>query len=89
MFLSNLKILAVVLTALLAATGAALQPAGAPADLSWVDKRIQEILPTAKEKRFDEIGWAKGLRAAERLARENNRPVFLFCNVGQLDIGRC
>lgn len=54
-----------------------------------VDKRIQEILPAAKEKRFDEIGWAGGIGEAERLAKEANRPVFLFSNVGQLDIGRC
>ena len=54
-----------------------------------VDKRIQEILPAAREKRFDEIGWAGGIGEAERLAKEFNRPVFLFSNVGQLDIGRC
>lgn len=58
-------------------------------DFSWVDKRMNEIFPTAKETRFDEIGWAKGIREAERLGKENNRPVFLFCNVGQMDLGRC
>ena len=70
---------------------AADEPAKAPPapDFSGVDKRIQEILPTAKERRFDEIGWAKGIREAERLAKESNRPVFLFSNVGQMDIGRC
>ena len=45
--------------------------------------------PTAEERRFDEIGWVKGLREAERLARASNRPVFLFTNVGEMDIGRC
>jgi hypothetical protein len=54
-----------------------------------IDKRILEIQPTAKELRFDAIGWVSGIREAERLARENGRPVFLFSNVGQMDLGRC
>jgi hypothetical protein len=61
----------------------------APLDRERIDKRIQEIQPTAKELRFDAIGWASGIREAERLARENGRPVFLFSNVGQMDLGRC
>ena len=59
------------------------------ADRDRIDKRIAEIQPTRKEKRFDEIGWVKGLREAERLAKKSGRPVFLFSNVGDLDIGRC
>lgn len=58
-------------------------------DRERIEKRIQEIQPTAKEKRFDEIGWVKGLREAERVSKQTGRPVFLFCNVGQMDIGRC
>ena len=58
-------------------------------DRDRIDKRIQEIQPTAKELRFDAIGWVAGMREAERLARENGRPVFLFSNVGQMDLGRC
>lgn len=60
-----------------------------PLDRAQIDKRIQEIQPTAKELRFDAIGWVSGIREAERLARENGRPVFLFSNVGQMDLGRC
>jgi hypothetical protein len=60
-----------------------------PTDRDRIDKRVAEIQPTRKEKRFDEIGWVKGLREAERLARKSGRPVFLFSNVGDLDIGRC
>ena len=59
------------------------------ADFSRIDKRIREIQPTTKETRFEEIGWAKGIPEAERLARESDRPVFLFSNVGQMDLGRC
>ena len=60
-----------------------------PAERDRIDKRIDEIQPTRKEKRFDEIGWVKGLGEAERLAKKSGRPVFLFSNVGDLDIGRC
>ena len=60
-----------------------------PPDRDSIDKRIDEIQPTRKEKRFDEIGWVKGLREAERLAKKSGRPLFLFSNVGDLDIGRC
>jgi hypothetical protein len=70
------------------ALGAAQKPPST-FDQALIDKRIQEIQPTAKEKRFDEIGWAKGILEAERLAKENNRPVFLFCNVGEMELGRC
>ena len=58
-------------------------------DRDRIDKRIQEIQPTAKELRFDAIGWVSGIREAERLAKENGRSVFLFSNVGQMDLGRC
>jgi len=60
-----------------------------PPDRARIDRRIDEIQPTRKEKRFDEIGWVKGLREGERLAKKSGRPLFLFSNVGDLDIGRC
>ena len=47
-----------------------------------VDQRIQEWQPTGTERRLDEIGWAKDLCDALRLAKENNRPVFLFTYSG-------
>jgi hypothetical protein len=45
---------------------------------AWVEKRIQDWQPSAEERHFDEIGWAKDIREAERLAKEHGRPVFLF-----------
>ena len=45
---------------------------------AWVEKRIQDWQPTAEERRLDEIGWAKDIRTAERLAKEHGRPIFLF-----------
>jgi len=58
-------------------------------DFSWIEQRVQELQPTAKERRIDEIGWAKDIRTAEKLAKENNRPVFLFTHDGRINIGRC
>ena len=61
----------------------------APLDESTIDQRIRDWEPKAKEKRFDEIGWAADIRTAERLAREHHRPIFLFTHDGRMNIGRC
>jgi hypothetical protein len=58
-------------------------------DLSWIERRVHDWQPTAEERRFDEIGWAPTIREAERLAREHDRPVFLFTHDGHMAIGRC
>ena len=58
-------------------------------DFYWIEQRVQGLQPTAKERRIDEIGWAKDIRTAEKLAKENNRPVFLFTHDGRMNIGRC
>ena len=60
-----------------------------PRDFSWVERRIQELQPTATDRRFDEIGWAQGIRAALRLAADHQRPVFLFTHDGRINTGRC
>jgi hypothetical protein len=54
-----------------------------------VEKRVQEWQVTAAERRFDEIGWAKDIRDAERLGKEHGRPVFMFVHDGRMAIGRC
>ena len=61
------------------------------ADLSFeaVQQRVGELQPRTEEKRFDEIGWAKDIRDALRLAKQHNRPVFLFTHDGRMNIGRC
>jgi hypothetical protein len=47
-----------------------------------VDKRVQAWQPTPEERRLDDIAWAKDLRDALRLAKDNGRPVFLFTYSG-------
>ncbi|MBI3462284.1 MAG: hypothetical protein HY000_04380 [Planctomycetes bacterium] len=56
---------------------------------AWVHKRVEAWQPTADERRFDQIGWVKDVREALRLAREHDRPVFLFTHDGRMGIGRC
>ncbi len=61
------------------------------ADLGFeaVRQRVAELQPRTEEKRFDEIGWAKDIREALRLAKQHNRPVFLFTHDGRMNVGRC
>lgn len=58
-------------------------------DVAWVKQRVQQLQPTAAERKLDEIGWAKDIRDAERLAREHNRPIYLFTHDGRIATGRC
>jgi hypothetical protein len=57
--------------------------------VATVEKKVHNLQPSRSEKRFDEIGWAPSVLAAEALAREHNRPVFLFTYDGNIDTGRC
>jgi hypothetical protein len=58
-------------------------------DTKWVDKRIADWQPTARERRWEQIGWAKDILSAEKLGKTHNRPVFLFTHDGRLNVGRC
>jgi hypothetical protein len=63
-----------------------------PADgtlIPWVNQRVAERQPTAVDRRFDEIAWVADIRTAQRLAKEHNRPVFLFTHDGRMNLGRC
>jgi hypothetical protein len=86
---SRILFLSAPLMALFLAITAEPLSADPKADLAWVEKRVQEWQPTASERRFDEIGWAADIREARRLAREHNRPVFLFTHDGRMNLGRC
>src|SRR5262245_13979404 len=56
---------------------------------NWVEQCVQQWPLTAAERRVEEIGWAKDIREAERLAKKHNRPIFLFIYDGRMAIGRC
>jgi len=56
---------------------------------SWVEGRIDEIRPTAEERKFDTIAWVPSIREALKLAKENNRPLMMFTYDGQMHTGRC
>ena len=60
-----------------------------PKDAAWVKQRVKEWQPTASEKRWESIGWATGLKAALSLAKQHQRPVFLFTLDGKMNVGRC
>jgi hypothetical protein len=50
-----------------------------------VESRIQAWQPTADERRFDQIAWAKDLGTAQKLAKEHGRPIFLFSYSGSAE----
>jgi len=56
---------------------------------AWVEKRVRDLQPSRDERRLDEIGWAHGILEAEKVARQNRRPVFLFTYDGNIETGRC
>ena len=78
----------VTLITLAALAGTALA-APSPRDRAWVDQRVAEWQPTASERAWEGIGWAKDLREALRLGKGSGRPVFLFTHDGRLGVGRC
>jgi hypothetical protein len=78
----------VLLAAGLAAWGAEQAPDD-DAVVAWADRRTTDWQPRRGERCFDEIGWARDIRAARKLAKEHQRPVFLFTMDGHINIGRC
>jgi len=65
-------------------------PAAADGGLAdTVDRAVDAWQPTRDERRIDDIGWARDLRDARRLAREHNRPIFLLVHDGNVATGRC
>jgi hypothetical protein len=74
----------------LSAAGAFSGPPRSDAELAaWVSRRVKEWQPASEERRFDDIAWVDGIRAAIRLGKEHERPVFLFTHDGHMAVGRC
>jgi hypothetical protein len=77
--------LAIGLAGIVPLTGTQAQDKSVAADaalIAKVDKRVQAWQPTHEERLLDDIAWAKDLRDALRLAKDNGRPVFLFTYSG-------
>ena len=55
----------------------------------WVEETVEERQAAPEDKRFDEIGWVTEIREAIKLAKEHNRPIFLFTGDGRINTGRC
>jgi hypothetical protein len=56
---------------------------------AWVDRKVAECAPKPEERRFDQTGWLTDIRSALSLAKQHNRPVFLFTHDGRMGLGRC
>jgi hypothetical protein len=56
---------------------------------AWVDQKVADCSPKPEERRFDQTGWLTDIRSALELAKQHNRPVFLFTHDGRMGLGRC
>jgi len=65
------------------------RPAGELASPEAVEAQIRQWQPTARERRWEKIEWAKDIRHALQVAKQANRPVFLFTHDGWMGVGRC
>ena len=81
--------------AVVTAAGAANVPGNTPTNAptgevkQWVDQKVVDCEPKPEERRFDQTGWVTDIRSALKLAKEHNRPVFLFTHDGHIAVGRC
>ena len=80
-----------VIATLLLCCGAASAPTAPPSGdaSSYVDAKVAACSPKPEERRFDQTGWLTDIRSALALAKEHNRPVFLFTHDGRMGLGRC
>ena len=78
------------LLAILLGTLAAQEPPKAPPsdEYSRIDQWVKDWQPTVEDRRMEEIGWAKDIPEAMRLAKQSGRPVFVFTHKGRIDLGR-
>lgn len=54
-----------------------------------VKERVRDWQPKAEEKTFDQIAWADDIRHGLRVAKEHERPLFVFTHDGRMNLGRC
>jgi len=82
--------IAVLRTLALLGAMAVQEPAKTPPgdDFARIDQWIRDWQPTAEDRRFEEIGWAKDIPDAIRLSKQHARPVFVFTHKGRMNLGR-
>ena len=59
-----------------------------PPEFTKIDEKVKAWQPMPEERRFDQIGWAKSVPEALRLAKEHDRPLFVMAHVGRINTGR-
>jgi hypothetical protein len=57
-------------------------------DAAWVAQRVRTLMD-APPQAWTQIPWAGSLAEARRLAEQENRPIFLFTEDGDMSTGRC
>ena len=62
--------------------------ASAPPTPDELTARAQAIRPRADELKWQQIPWLRGLEQAQRVARRERRPIFLFVSAYD-PLGRC
>jgi len=57
-------------------------------EFARVEQWVKDWQPTAEDRRFEEIGWAKDIPEAIRLSKQHARPIFVFTHKGRMNLGR-
>jgi len=57
-------------------------------EVARIEQWIRDWQPTAEDRRFEEIGWAKDIPEAIRLSKQHARPIFVFTHKGRMNLGR-
>ena len=66
----------------------ALSVPAAERDEGWVRRRVEAIRKSDTDA-WRRIPWCAALTAADRQARREGRPLFVFTHDGNIDTGRC
>ncbi|MFO0807987.1 MAG: hypothetical protein U0746_05150 [Gemmataceae bacterium] len=71
------RTLAPTLLVLLIGAGAQAQPPAKPT-LEQLERRAATLVPTKEQLRYQEIPWVHDLAEAQKIAKAENRPLFLW-----------
>jgi hypothetical protein len=57
-------------------------------EFARIEQWIKDWQPTAEDRHFEQIGWAKDIPEAIRLSKQHARPIFVFTHKGRMNLGR-